>query len=50
MFLDDPPSRMPEAPAAYESTSSLPVSSTDVGGGDVMESPSLAAASHNIEP
>ena len=47
---EDPPSRMPEAPAAYEGTptSSLPVSSTDEGGGDVMESPSLAAASHNI--
>ena len=29
-------------------TSSLPVSPTDVGGGDVMESPSLVAAAHNI--
>ena len=29
-------------------TSTLPVSPTDVGGGDVMESPSLAAAAHNI--
>ena len=47
---EDPPSRMPEAPAAYEGTPtfSLPVSSTDVGGGDVMESPSLATAAHNI--
>ena len=42
MFLDDPPSRMPEAPAAYEgSLISLPVSPTAEGGGDVMESPSL---------
>ena len=44
MFSDDPPSRMPEAPAAYEgSLISLPVSPTAVGGGDVMESPSHAA-------
>ena len=48
LFPEDPPSRMPEAPAAYEGTSSLPVSSTDVGGGDVMESPYPTAASHNI--
>ena len=42
MFSDDPPSRMPEAPAAYEgSLISLPVSPTAVGGGDVMEPPSL---------
>ena len=47
---EDPPSRMPDAPAAYEGThdDSLPVSSTTEGGGDVMESPSLAAAAHNI--
>ena len=48
MFLEDPPSRMPEAPAAYEGTLPLPVSPTDEGGGDVMESPTLAAAAHNI--
>ena len=44
----DPPSRMPEAPAAYEGTSALPVSSTDERGGDVMESPSLATEPPNI--
>ena len=46
MFSEDPPSRMPEAPAAYEGlpTVSLPVSPTAEEGGDVMESPSPAAA------
>ena len=50
MFPEDPPSRMPDAPAAYEGLSavSLPVSSTAEEGGDVMESPSTVAAAHNI--
>ena len=50
MFPEDPPSRMPDAPAAYEGPPAVvpPVSSTTEGGGDVMESPSLAAAAHNI--
>ena len=48
LFPEDPPSRMPEAPAAYEGTSALPVSSTAEGGGDVMESPSLTTEPPNI--
>ena len=46
MFPEDPPSRMPDAPAAYEGlpTVSPPVSPTAEEGGDVMESPSSAAA------
>ena len=46
MFSEDPPSRMPDAPAAYEGlpTVSPPVSPTAEEGGDVMESPSPAAA------
>ena len=50
MFPEDLPSRMPDAPAAYEGPPAVvpPVSSTTEGGGDVMESPSLAAAAHNI--
>ena len=50
MFPEDPPSRMPDAPAVYEglSTVSLPVSSTAEEGGDVMESPPTVAAAHNI--
>ena len=44
MFSDDPLSRMPEAPAVHGGPRPLPVSPTDEGGGDVMESPTLAAA------
>ena len=46
LFPEDPPSRMPDAPAAYEGThdGSPPVSPTAEVGGDVMESPSTAAA------
>ena len=47
MFFEDPPSRMPDAPAAYEDPSS-PSSTMTIGqpkrGGDVMESPQPAAA------
>ena len=57
MFTDDLPSRMPEAPTAYEDPSTLPTSgmpgaptSTETlgqpeGGGDVMESPSQQPSS-----
>ena len=46
LFPEDPPSRMPDAPAAFEGThdGSPPVSPTAEVGGDVMESPSTAAA------
>ena len=46
LFPEDPPSRMPDAPAAYEGNPAvfLPVSPTDEGGGDVMESLSHPAA------
>ena len=57
MFLDDPPSRMPDAPAAYEdlfhlSDSGMPEAPTSTetlgqleGGGDVMEAPSQLPSS-----
>ena len=50
MFPEDPPSRMPDAPAVHVglSTVSHPVSSTAEEGGDVMESPLTVAAAHNI--
>ena len=46
MFPEDPTSRMPDAPADSEGCPAVssPVSSTAEEGGDVMESPSIAAA------
>ena len=50
MFVDDPPSRMPDAPAAIEDLSTHTSTETfgqAEGGGDVMESSPPAALQHS---